>query len=126
LRRGYYLKKKIVVVDDEPDIRQGLISLLKSDGYDVSEAQDGDEFVKSLKKGVPDLVILDIMMPGMTTHEIIEAIKGKRSIRVIILTALRTNENEIEALKRYPQVVDYMEKPIDNEDFLAAVKRHLK
>jgi two-component system KDP operon response regulator KdpE len=126
LRRGYYLKKKIVVVDDEPDIRQGLISLLKSDGYDVSEAQDGDEFVKSLKKGVPDLVILDIMMPGMTTHEIIEAIKGKRSIKVIILTALRTNENEIEALKRYPQVVDYMEKPIDNEDFLAAVKRHLK
>ncbi len=120
------MKKKIVVVDDEPDIRQGLISLLKSDGYDVSEAQDGDEFVKSIKKNVPDLVILDIMMPGMTTHEIIEAIKDKKSIKVIILTALRTDENEILALKRYPQVVDYMEKPIDNEDFLSAVKKYLK
>ena len=117
--------KKIIVVDDESDIRESVKNILEDNNFKVETAKDGKDFIKKISKSKFDLIILDILMPGLTTKEIIaELNKKKIKTPIIFLTVVRFAEQTKEMIA--PQMADYIEKPFDNSDFIARVKKALK
>jgi len=114
-------KKKILVVDDESNIRL-LVKNMIGTRYDVIEAGDGDEALTKAQKEKPDLVLLDILMPGkdgFTTCNQLKAGKGTKDIPVVMVTALQHKLDEKLALSL--KADGYMRKPFTSEDLLAAV-----
>lgn len=83
---------KILVVDDEVSLRFLIVETLEDKGYEIFEAKDGSDALETLKNITPDLLILDVMMPGMTGYEVLERIKdAKGSMKVMLLTAKAQN-----------------------------------
>jgi two-component system alkaline phosphatase synthesis response regulator PhoP len=118
-------KKKILVVDDESNIRL-LVKNMIGTRYDVIEAGDGDEAVTKAQKEKPDLVLLDILMPGkdgFTTCNQLKAGKGTKDIPVVMVTALQHKLDEKLALSL--KADGYMRKPFTSEDLLAAIRAAL-
>lgn len=119
---------KIMIVDDEPNIIELEKALLETEGYEVIEAHNGEEAIKLLKKNTPDLVILDMMMPGMSGREVCEKIRENpktKNLKVFFITVARFSEigkKELENLN----VSDYITKPFDNEDVLNRIKKVLE
>jgi len=117
---------KIMVVDDENDLRDMLGLMLKKEGYEIGMASNGADFLDRLDDFQPDLVTLDVMMPGLTTREILEHLKEKDcKPKIILLTVVRFSEEEKEKILKMSTVVDYITKPFDFEDFIQTIKKHL-
>ena len=108
----------IMVVDDETDVRYTVKTILEKNGYKVVTAIDGDDCLRKLEKEKPDLVLMDIMMPGTPVREIVPKIKTK----VAYLSVVRTSEAEKEDLMKSKNIVDFIQKPFDVEDLVARVK----
>ena len=86
---------KIMVIDEEPDLREMLNLMLHKEGFETEVAEDGSEFLNKLDRFDPDIVTLDVMMPGLTTSEILKELKGKKSNpKIILLTVVRYSENK--------------------------------
>ena len=103
-------KEKILIVDDEPDIVEPLEDLLEFHGYEASTASNGEEALKSIANDIPDLVLLDIRMPGMGGMETLSRITREYpGILVIMLTAHGTIELAVEAMKQGAD--GFLEKP---------------
>ncbi len=118
-------KKKILVVDDESNIRL-LVKNMIGTRYDVIEAGDGDEAVTKAQKEKPDLILLDILMPGQdgfTTCNQLKAGKGTKDIPVVMVTALQHKLDEKLALSL--KADGYMRKPFTSEDLLTAIRAAL-
>lgn len=113
------MTKKILVVDDEEDIRKSVSFILKKNGFEVETAVNGDDALKKINKSKPDLVLLDIMMPGTPTKEVVPKIKAK----VAYLSVVRTSEAEKEELLKTKNVVDFIQKPFDIEELVKRVKK---
>jgi CheY-like chemotaxis protein len=118
---------KILIVDDEPDMRTVLFHTLREAGYEVAEASDGDEALRKIKRTRYDLVVLDIMMPGMSGYEVLEKIKAMPSrvdTRVVIVTA----KHDPEGVKREVAsgATDHIAKPFLPSELEAVVRRALK
>lgn len=116
--------KKILIVEDEKEIRNILKVYLLTAGYEVTEATDGEEAMKIFYEKPFDLVILDIMLPKKDGWSICREIKEYSSVPVIIMTA-RDNEND-EVFGFEIGADDYITKPFSNKVFLARVKTVLK
>jgi two-component system, OmpR family, alkaline phosphatase synthesis response regulator PhoP len=117
---------KILVVDDEDDLREMIGFMLRKEGYEIEEASDGNDFLNKLDKFKPNLVTLDVMMPGLTTREIFEQLPEKQhKPQIIMLTVVRFSENEKEKLFSLANVVDYIYKPFEIDEFLSTVKKHM-
>ncbi len=119
--------KKILVVDDEESIRELLEAVLGEEGYDVVTAADGKECLAKLKKIKPDLVLLDMMMPGMSGREVCEKIRADpktKKLKVVFVTVARFSEMGKNTLSKL-KVVDYVSKPFDNTDLIKRVKKAL-
>ncbi|MFH1637647.1 MAG: response regulator [Candidatus Woesearchaeota archaeon] len=116
------MTKTIMIVDDEEDIRQTLKTLLKREGYKVIEAVNGDDCLKKIKEGKPDLILLDIMMPGTSVREVVKKLKGTK---VAYLTVVRTSEAEKEELLGSSNVVDFIQKPFDITQLVEKVRKIL-
>lgn len=88
--------KTILVVEDEPDMRQAFVELLKHDGFDVIEAANGGEGLEEAISRRPDLIILDILMPNMDGMEMMKKLRGYnawgRNVPIILLTNLSADE----------------------------------
>jgi len=115
-------KKKILVVDDEPNIRL-LVKNMIGDRYNVIEAGDGNEAVTQAEKEKPDLVLLDILMPGkdgFTTCNQLKANKATKDIPVVMVTALQHKLDEKLALSL--KADGYMRKPFTSDDLLNAIR----
>lgn len=122
-------KKKILVVDDEEHIVKLMESRLKANGYDVITAHDGREGVRKAREALPNVILMDIMMPNLTGGEAVKQLKDDpltRDIPVIFLTAMLTKEEEknfksgIEVdLSHYPAIA----KPFDPEDLLDKIQK---
>jgi two-component system alkaline phosphatase synthesis response regulator PhoP len=114
--------KKILIADDEPDILEILQFNLQQEGYEVTTAKSGDDAIEKAKKTEPDLIILDIMMPGKNG---IEACKQLRSIPafqqtlIVFLTAMSDEGTEIRGLETGAD--DYLTKPISPKVLLSKV-----
>ena len=116
--------KKILIVEDEMEIRNILKLYLLKEGYDVTEAEDGEVAIKLFYEKPFDLVVLDIMLPKKDGWSICREIKEYSSVPVIIITA-RDNEND-EVFGFEIGADDYITKPFSNKVFLARVKTVLK
>ena len=112
------LKKKILIVDDEPGIIRLLSMRLKAKGYEVFEAFDGFQGVTIAEEEVPDLILMDIKMPimnGITAFEEIIKLEATKDIPVIFMTAFPTAEIKDQVLKMGAK--DCMSKPFISVDF---------
>ncbi len=115
---------KILIVDDEMDLRFVIGKMLEREGYDVVEAESGEAAIDLLKETLPDLILLDVMMPGIDGWETCTKIKaqGKTSnIPVVMLTAKTADEDKIKALEECGAEW-HLSKPIDRKKFIETVK----
>ncbi len=118
------MAKQILVVDDEERIRQSLNGILKDEGYEVQEAKDGAQALKQVESDSPDLVLLDIWMPGMDGIEVLERVKGQiPNLPVIMISGHGNIELAVKAVKL--GAYDFIEKPLSLEKVLLAVNNAL-
>lgn len=116
--------KKIMIVDDAPDLREVLRLYLVNAGYEVEEAGDGAEALEKIKYWEPDLMILDIMMPRLDGYGFIKALGEERTFPVIFLSAKTEVEDKIKGL--HMGADDYIAKPFDPGEVLARVMAVLR
>ncbi|BBD77722.1 response regulator transcription factor [Hydrogenophilus thermoluteolus] len=121
------MSHKILVVDDEEAISLALEFLLKRAGYEVAVARDGVEALERIAKWRPDLVLLDIMMPGKDGFEVCQTVRGMSELtpqpKIFMLTA---KGREVERTKGLAVGADdYVVKPFSTEELLKRVAQHL-
>ena len=120
------IEKKILIVDDEEIVRRVLSSLLKKDGYEVIEAEDGRVGVELAKKEDPDVILMDLTMPvmgGLQACRLLKEDEKTKNIPVLVITALG-GENKTEAIDA--GIDDFVNKPFDAEEISIRVKSMLK
>jgi len=126
--------KKIMVIDDEPDVITYLTTLLEENGYQTDSAKDGVEGLKKIKEKRPDLVCLDILMPeksGIGLYRELRKDEGLKGIPVVIVTGFRGDEHPLMDFKEFlykrsaPGPEGYLEKPIDRQEFLEIIEKSL-
>ncbi|MBL7136304.1 MAG: sigma-54-dependent Fis family transcriptional regulator [Candidatus Marinimicrobia bacterium] len=122
---NYKNLKKILVVDDEPDMRWILTNVLKKKGYRVITADDGKKAVQKVIENDPDIILLDIRMPEMDGIQVLEKVREiNPSTQVIIITAFADVKNAVQAMKLGAH--DYLIKPFDNSELLLIIERVLE
>lgn len=119
---------KIMIVDDEPDLLDVVRLILESDGYQVVTAGSGAEALEKIEREMPDLVLLDIIMPKMDGWEVFSRIKGNpktHDIPVIMLTAKDQRIDKLIGL-HVVKVDDYITKPFGRAELLERIKKVLQ
>ncbi len=116
-------KKRILLVDDEPQITRVLRTSLSSNGYDVRTAADGQAGLRSAREWQPDLVISDIAMPNMDGIELCRQLRAESGVPIIVLSVKGAEKTKVEALDAGAD--DYVTKPVGMEELLARVRRNL-
>jgi len=117
------VKKKILVVDDEPQIRKLLRARLEYHNYEVIEGEDGEEALKLLREEKPDLLILDVGMPKMDGYEVCRAIRKEEGISltpIIVLTARSAGNDKMDSIEAGANT--FIIKPFDPELLIYKVK----
>jgi len=125
------MTKKILVVDDDPDIREALTMILESRGYQIVIACDGIECLAALRAEQPDLMIIDLLMPRMDGFTVLRTLQDGRwskyrEIPILVLSSVREEASrrryELETALEF-DVDDYVEKPINPDILLERVDR---
>src|SRR5215216_4646364 len=114
------MSSTVLIVDDEYSGRETLQSVLEGEGYDLIMAENGPQALEKAKTLLPDVILLDVMMPGMTGYEVCERIRNDpqvAEIPIIILTALDDRESLLTALKSGAD--DFISKPFDRFELRA-------
>ncbi len=117
----------ILVVDDNPTNIQVLFDVLSESGYNVAVAKSGESALSRLQSHLPDLILLDVMMPGIDGFEACRRLKANehtKDIPVIFMTALSDSVDKVQGLSL--GAVDYITKPIQHEEVLARIRVHLQ
>jgi len=116
---------RLVVVDDEPNIRELLSASLRFAGFHVDTAASGAEAVQVVEKSQPDLVVLDVMMPGMDGFEVVRRLRSAgRAMPIMFLTARDATEDKVTGLTLGGD--DYVTKPFSLEELLARIRAVLR
>ena len=116
--------KKILVVEDETALSRVLQAYLSKAGYQVEAAFDGEEAIRKFTSYQPDLVLLDVMLPGIDGWSILQYIRQRSSCPVIMLTALGQTEHKLAGLNQGAD--DYITKPFNAEEVVARVNAVLR
>ena len=119
------MSKKVLVVDDEEDIRMSVGQILEVCGYEVMKAENGSECLKKLEQGLPDLVILDIMMPGMSGWDVAARIKENEKWCTVPIVFLTAKGDEMSMGMGGLACEDYIVKPFDVVKLKECVERIL-
>ncbi len=129
------MSKKVLIVDDDPDVRLFNTTVVEESGYTPMEAPNGEEGLRIAKKDPPDLVVLDVLMPkqsGIRLYRELKTDKALKHIPVIILSgvAKRTFLRSQKALTEFgdkpvPEPDDYLEKPVEPEELAREIKKYL-
>jgi two-component system alkaline phosphatase synthesis response regulator PhoP len=125
-------RKKILLIDDDPDFVEAVKVIVENGGYDVTVAYDGEEGLEAVAAEKPDLIVLDVMMPVMNGHECCAKLKADPAtakIPIILLTAVAdrvttstyTHRDMLES-----EAEDYMPKPVEPKELLNLIKNWLK
>jgi two-component system, OmpR family, KDP operon response regulator KdpE len=114
----------ILVVDDEPQIRRVMRTTLTSNGYTVIEARSGEEALEIMQKERPELVLLDVNMPGMGGLAACREIRDRSDAAIIVLTVRNTERDKVMALDAGAD--DYVVKPFGMEELLARIRAALR
>jgi twitching motility two-component system response regulator PilH len=125
--------KKVLVVDDDPDVRLFSVTVLEEHGYTPLEAADGEEGLKVIRAEKPELVILDILMPrqsGIRLYRELKMDKALKNIHVIVLSGIakKTFLRSQKALTEFgaaevPEPEVYLEKPVEAEELADVIKK---
>jgi DNA-binding response OmpR family regulator len=118
------VRGRVLVIDDDPDIRGLLRQLLERAGYNVGEAANGREGLRSLYASSPDLVLLDVSMPEMDGWQTLERIRDLSDVPVLMLTARVAELEKVRGLKAGAD--DYVAKPFGRQELLARVEALLR
>jgi len=113
------MPKTILVVDDEPDIRDSVKMILKTNGYNVITAVDGNDCLDKLKETKPDLILLDIMMPGTPVNDVVKQIKD---IKIAFMSVVRISDARKRGLCDQDNIVDFFQKPFNVSDLIDRVE----
>ena len=114
--------KKILVVDDSPTERHVLVELLTSNNYKVITAESGEEGIEKAKAELPDLILMDVVMPGLNGYQATRTLTRDdktKHIPVIVCTSKSQETDKIRGLRQGAQ--DYMSKPINADELLAKI-----
>jgi CheY-like chemotaxis protein len=118
---------RILIVDDERRNRQLLEVMLGGEGYELVSAGSGQEALEMVKSDPPDLILLDVMMPGMNGYEVAATLKvdpGTRHIPIIILTALDDRNSRIHGLSAGAE--EFLTKPVNRHELCLRVRNLLR
>ncbi len=115
---------RILVVDDENRIREIIRGYLESDGFDVAEARDGADALRTAKRWQPDLIVLDVMMPELDGIEVLRQLRTTSNIPVILLTARAEEVDTLVGLSVGAD--DYVTKPFSPRELVARIKTVLR
>jgi two-component system KDP operon response regulator KdpE len=115
---------RILIIDDEPQITRVLRAALSAQGYDVRTANDPEEGLQVFKDWPPDLVVTDLMMPGLSGVDVTRAIRTRAATPVLILSVRDHERTKVEALDAGAD--DYVTKPFSIQELLARVRAHLR
>jgi len=115
---------RILVIDDEPQITRVLRAALSAQGYDVRTANDPEEGLQVFHDWPPDLIVTDLMMPGLSGVEVTRAIRARGETPVLILSVRDHERSKVEALDAGAD--DYVTKPFSIQELLARVRAHLR
>ncbi|MBI1892578.1 MAG: response regulator [Candidatus Rokubacteria bacterium] len=119
-------KKKILIVDDDPDLRRGLNVRLRANNYETVFATDGMSAISVAQKERPDLVVLDLGLPagdGFTVMERFKTIAPLSVVPIIVVSARDPQVNRDRALKAGAET--FLQKPVDNDELLSAIRKAL-
>jgi len=120
------MNKKILIIEDDPDVRLGYHIRLKANNYDTFFAADGLASMTEVRKNQPDLIILDLGLPAGDGFAVMERLKASTQLAVIpiiVVSARDPRENGDRALKAGAKA--YLQKPVDNDELLAVIRRLL-
>ena len=115
---------RVLVVEDERNLREPLVYLLQKEGYDVIEAEDGNSAVKNFNTLGADLILLDLMLPGLSGNEVCRIIRADSQVPIIMLTAKDTEIDKVVGLEIGAD--DYVTKPYSTRELLARMKAVLR
>jgi two-component system response regulator RegX3 len=115
---------RVLVVEDEQSLREPLVYLLEKEGYEVLDAADGNEAIELFRSTNPDIVLLDLMMPGMSGNEVCRVIRQASNVPVIMLTAKDSEIDKVVGLEIGAD--DYVTKPYSTRELLARMKAVLR
>jgi two-component system response regulator RegX3 len=114
------MARTILVVEDEPTLRETLAEALESDGFTVRTAGDGPAAVESFRERQPDLVLLDLMLPGMSGLEVTRALRSDSVVPIVMLTARDSEVDKVVGLELGAD--DYMTKPFSLRELSARIR----
>lgn len=118
-------KPTVLLVDDEPDITANLAPFLERSGFAVAVARDGNEALRQVANGLPDLVVMDVLMPGMDGREALRQLRrGGNWTPVILLTQVGESTERAMALEEGAD--DYLNKPFDPHELVARLRAVLR
>lgn len=116
-----------MVVDDEENFLELVTKVLRREGFEVEAAQDGMECLEKIREAKPDLILMDMMMPGMNGKETVKKIRetpGMKDVKIIFLTVVRISYIGKDVLKEL-NISDYIIKPFENEDLIQRIRKAL-
>jgi DNA-binding response OmpR family regulator len=117
-------RERILVVDDEPGIRDLVGSYLRDDGFEVDEATDGEDALDRFRRRTPDLVLLDLRLPGIGGLDVLREIRRTSAVYVIVLTARSDETDKLIGLELGAD--DYITKPFSPRELVARVRAVLR
>lgn len=121
------MKQKVLIVDDEPNIVIAIDFLLRQKGYQTEKAYNGKEALQKVKTFQPNIVVLDVMMPGMTGFEVANQIRkteGFSKLQIVFLTAKGTTKDKMQGYSNGGDL--YLTKPFDNDNLVSSIQEVLE
>jgi len=118
------MKASVLVVDDEPQICRALREGLEAEGYAVDTAESGEAALAGLERSLPDFVVLDLALPGISGLEVCGAIRRRTTAPILILSVRSRESDKVAALDLGAD--DYLTKPFGMDELLARARAHLR
>jgi len=115
--------KTVLVVDDDEDIRESVRMILRINGYRVITAVDADDCLDKLGLETPDLILLDIMMPGRPVSDVVKRVTN---IKIVFMSIVRETDAKEKGLCSQNNVVDFLQKPFNLDDLVSKVETLLR
>ena len=120
------MSKKVLIADDEPNIVISLEFLMKREGHAVSVARDGPSALEAIRTAKPDLVLLDVMMPGLSGFEVCQAVRGDEALAGVKILMLSAKGRDTDIAKGQALGADaYMTKPFSTKELAEKVRELL-
>ncbi|HKV08014.1 MAG TPA: response regulator [Thermoanaerobaculia bacterium] len=120
------LRRRVLIVDDEPNIVVSLEFLLRQQGYEVLVAKDGEEALATVAERLPELVVLDVMLPGIDGFEVCRRLRERADLAGLKIVLLTARGRDVERVRGLEEGADaYVTKPFSTRDLMKQVARLL-